>query len=366
MSFVKPPSQVGIPWRVDVTLNTWMPDVLLTLDFSGDAHTLEGHPLQIDSVSPAGAVWQDSTTKHSVTYRLRPVPDGDDPGVLHIIEYGGVAALGQIACCCAPPPPPSPPPPSPAPLVYFPPPSPLPRPPPPPPFAHLGDTAVVGGRDTLLMHHTTKGQQSSAGSVTDVVMFSVIGILLLYVYGRKSLNRLREYLRFVKLKRDVHQRFNLGGFAPDGPEDDDEQQGSSHQPCEADHAVEEGLIMGGKKSSTVDRLTLHMQLADGIWREAALDLSSVSSMREVQAMVLEHWAAAGGDRRESLMMEYSDPSGRTEKVTKSTSVSILRTAASLSLIPKRCHKRAAPHRAEEREPLYGARAQHGVLGGDLE
>ena len=51
MQFVKPPSSVGIPWRFDVLLEDWVPDVLLTLNFIGDSYQLKGHPLQIESVS---------------------------------------------------------------------------------------------------------------------------------------------------------------------------------------------------------------------------------------------------------------------------------------------------------------------------
>ena len=57
-------------------------------------------------------------------------------------------------------------------------------------------------------------------------------------------------------------------------------------------------------------------------------------MRELQGLVLKRWVEAGGDRKESLMMEYVEVGGRSVKVTKSTKVDALRAAISLNLMPK--------------------------------
>jgi hypothetical protein len=94
MFFTKPPTTVGVPWRFDVTLDRWEPDVLLTLNFIGDTWTLKGHPLQIESVEPEEAMWLAEITAHSVTYRLRPVASGD-PGPIHLVAYGMVESIGQ-------------------------------------------------------------------------------------------------------------------------------------------------------------------------------------------------------------------------------------------------------------------------------
>ena len=94
MFFTKPPTTVGMPWRFDVILDRWQPDVLLTFNFVGDAYILKGHPLQIESVEPEEAMWLAEITAHSVTYRLRPV-DGGDPGAIHLVAYGLISNIGQ-------------------------------------------------------------------------------------------------------------------------------------------------------------------------------------------------------------------------------------------------------------------------------
>ena len=94
MFFTKPPTTVGVPWRFDVILDRWQPDVLLTFNFVGDSYILKGHPLQIESVEPEEAMWLAEITAHSVTYRLRPVTGGD-PGAIHLVAYGMISGIGQ-------------------------------------------------------------------------------------------------------------------------------------------------------------------------------------------------------------------------------------------------------------------------------
>lgn len=335
MAFVKPPSTVGMPWRIDVTLVKWEPDVLLTLNFVGDsAHELEGHPLQIDSVNPRDAVWEDAITKHSVTYRLRPVM-GDDPGALHIIAYGKITGLGQVTCCCAPPPPPPPDAEPPPPLP--PPPSPRPQPPPPPPYDHLTNIEIAGSemaRPPPPALETEPGA-SSVGSSTQTVLLSVLGAMLLYFYGSKWLKQLQEHLRFTRMKKDVQKRFGPGGEQV--PVDDIDDIGDYG--AEAD-GMEVGW--GGKKvdakqkgARTTASPMLSMQLTSERSHEVALRMGGIKSMKQLQAMVLQEWCAAGGDRQESLMMELIDASGEAVKVSKTTDVNAVSRAVTLSLLPKR-------------------------------
>jgi len=361
MAFDKPPTTVGIPWRIDVTLVKWVPDVLLTLNFVGpSAHELEGHPLQIDSVEPKEAVWEDAITKHSVTYRLRPV-SGGDPGSLHIVAFGRVTGLGQVTCCCAPPPPPPPDDEPPPPLP--PPPSPLPRPPPPPPFAHVTNVKIAGSAVSQLDQQAEAARAaaalaagpaptSSVGSNTQTVFLAVLAIVVLYIYGGKWFKQLMEHRRFVRMKKDVMRQFGSPGSAHARVASDDADAGSEGDggddgDTDGDNALETGwggkrvaveAALSGKKARSARKAAgpmLCMQLADGTSHEVALVLGSVKTMRELQALVLQEWSAAGGDRRESLMMEYVGSSGEAVKVSKTTDISVLKGAVSLRLLPKR-------------------------------
>jgi len=372
------PPQVGVPWRIDVTLVKWIPDVLLTLNFVGpSAHELEGHPLQIDSVDPPEAVWEDAKTKHSVTYRLRPVKGGD-PGALHIIAYGRVTNLGQVECCCAPPPPPppdaEPPPPMP------PPPSPLPRPPPPPPFAHVENVKIAGNEESQLDQQAAMERAAAAaaagpvptnsvGETSQTVFVSVVVVIVLYIYGQKWLKRLREHLRFLRIKKDVAQRFGgrsarAADAAVAGDDDDDDDDGND------DEALETGwggkvaggqATWGGSKVRPTRRAvagpTLSMQLSDGSAHEAELDLSSIRSMRELQAVVLREWSAAGGDRRESLMMEYVDATGSAVKVSQTTDIGTLKHAITLNLLPKRWRAKRQSYGRLQQDALDSVREE---------
>ena len=339
MAFVKPPTQVGVPWLIDVTLVHWVPDVLLTLNFVGDsAHELEGHPLQIDSVRPPEAVWMDAQTKHSVTYRLRPVPGGD-PGALHIVAFGKVTGLGQVTCCCAPPPPPPPPEVDPPPLP--PPPSAKPEPPPPPPFSHIKGLEIDGHEERVIQRVTEEPKVSNtSGGWTQNVFLWVVAALLIYFYGSKWLKQLREHLRFVRMKKDVQKRFGGGGgrLVPDHDEEEEElgngvelEGGWGGRSIDAEAAAKKKKPRASRKAAGP---ILCMQLADGSSHEMALDLKKVKSMQELHSLVLNYWSAAGGDSRESLMMEYVDAGGEAVKVTQATELSLIKGASSLNLLPR--------------------------------
>ena len=362
--------QVGIPWRIDVTLVKWVPDVLLTLNFVGaSAHELEGHPLQIDSVDPPDAVWEDAKTKHSVTYRLRSVI-GDDPGALHIVAFGKVTGLGQVTCCCAPPPPPPPPGSDPPPLP--PPPSPPPRPPPPPPFDHIANVQIAGSLwakppPPLL---EIEAGASSVGDSTQVTFMSVIGVMLLYFYGTKWFRQLREHWRFTRMKEDVRKRYG-GADTGERVADDDPAGGSGETDAlesswggKQAGGLEAGW--GGKQPRTASAEagpTLCMQLANGRSHEMPLNLSNVKTMRALQALVLHEWVAAGGDRRESLMMECTDESGATVKVSKATDIAILKDAATLHLLPKRFRSKKGSYGRLQQDPLDSVAEDSRSAGG---
>ena len=102
---------------------------------------------------------------------------------------------------------------------------------------------------------------------------------------------------------------------------------------------EAATVWDGKKKSgrarTAPALMLCLHLADGTTQETQVDLSAMKSMKEVQATVLQEWMQAGGDRRESLMMEHEDAGGETIKVTKTTDLVALKAATVLNLLPKR-------------------------------
>jgi len=348
MAFVKPPTHVGIPWRFDVTLVKWVPDILLTLNFAGDAHDLQGHPLQIDSVEPAGAVWEDAITKHSVTYRLRPV-EGDDPGALHIVAYGMVSGLGQVTCCCAPPPPPPPlPPPSPAPL---PPPSPWPRPPPPPPFSHLKNMHFEGTESKAGLNHApidaAATTSSSASEVTRIVWLCVLAALALGYYTRKSFLQLRDHLLFRRLKQKVTQRLNEANrHGSPGEEDDDDDSVDPES---------DGLTRQCRGT------TLCMTMPSGVTHDVSIDLESIDTIGQLQGLVLGEWVQFGGERCDSLMMEHVDRRGRATKVSKVTTLAMLKASRTLNLMPKRSRKTKDTGTVQQ----YGRLKQDGPAKGKL-
>ena len=70
MHFTKPPSGIGMPWRLDLIVDMWAADILITLDFKGDAAELRAFLLQIGAAE--GALWQDAITAHSVTTARAP------------------------------------------------------------------------------------------------------------------------------------------------------------------------------------------------------------------------------------------------------------------------------------------------------
>ena len=78
-------------------------------------------------------------------------------------------------------------------------------------------------------------------------------------------------------------------------------------------------------------------------------------MRELQALVLQEWVRAGGDRRESLMMECVDASGGVTKVSKGTDFASVASAATLNLLPKHLRTKCGGASASARR--YGRVSQ---------
>ena len=221
----------------------------------------------------------------------------------------------------------------------------MPTKPPPPPFDHIADLQIIGNERNEVLGSEDEKPTSSVGVVTRTTWLSVAGLIFLWVYGNRLYTRLREYLRFKKLKKDVQRRFVLGDGAAndDGDEGDDEEAAAA---ADATVGDEEETTWGGKKvqasragQSVVPELCL--QLPDGSTQEISFDLSRFESMKQVQAKVLQEWTQAGGDRRESLMMEYIGQKGNVVKVTKTTDIRALKAAASLNLMPTRWRKKKA-------------------------
>ena len=58
-------------------------------------------------------------------------------------------------------------------------------------------------------------------------------------------------------------------------------------------------------------------------------------MKALQSLVVREWAAAGGDRREAMMVQFADEAdGELAKVTRSTTIDEIRGAAELCVMPK--------------------------------
>ena len=187
-----------------------------------------------------------------------------------------------------------------------------------------------------------------------------MALILLYIYGQKWLKQLQERVRFQRMKKDIALRFGTAGARiaeaddmgdVDGEDDGGPEEGWGGKDVGGDAA------WGGDKKSRASRKastgpTLSMQLANGSSQNVGLSLANVRTMSELQALVLREWGAAGGDRRESLMMEYVDASGSTVKVSKATDITMLKAATSLNLLPKRWRsKRETYGRLQNEEPL---------------
>ena len=80
---------------------------------------------------------------------------------------------------------------------------------------------------------------------------------------------------------------------------------------------------------------LHVVLPGGATQEVAVALEPVETIRQLQALVLQKWTGAGGDPRESLMMEHVDRRGRATKVSKKTTLAMIKLASKLRVLPKR-------------------------------
>ena len=76
------------------------------------------------------------------------------------------------------------------------------------------------------------------------------------------------------------------------------------------------------------------QLPGGSEHAVAVDLSGAETMQQLQSYVLEQWAQLGGSRKDGLRMQYVVDGGEECKVTKSTTIEMLRTASTLRLQAK--------------------------------
>uniref|UniRef100_A0A7S3AWH3 Uncharacterized protein n=1 Tax=Haptolina ericina TaxID=156174 RepID=A0A7S3AWH3_9EUKA len=353
MQFVKPPSSVGIPWRFDVLLEDWVPDVLLTLNFIGDSYQLKGHPLQIESVSPPGLVWEDSITTHSVTYRLRPLPPNMRHGGLQIVAYGMIDGLGGVQCCCGSPPPPPPTLPSAPPDPPLP--SPHPRRPPPPPFEILADREIGGreeyqvgndGKATLI--RTADGKTKAAppptsgkSHVTLQIGLTAAMVGLFGFMGKKFMTKLQdsqaEKEKDAKIKQtleDIKKRKTQAEV--EATKMRASKRSNAMQPVEADDGSpsETSEVMSALEP-TEDHTQLLMEVGDGPAQEAAVDLDNVETMKALQRLVLVQWEMAGGKSSDGLMMEYTDDDGQWVPVTRSSSIDAVKMARTIRLAPKR-------------------------------
>ena len=101
-------------------------------------------------------------------------------------------------------------------------------------------------------------------------------------------------MRFVKIKSSVQQRTSRRGgrvgavsLAEDGAMDEQESDGD--------------IPTAEREAASVERAALHntrgpklrMQLPDGSSQAVGLDLTDINTMRQLQTMVLGHWAEAG-------------------------------------------------------------------------
>lgn len=391
MFFTKPPTTVGVPWRFDVALDNWYPDVLLTLNFFGDTWTLKGHPLQIESIDPEESMWLAEITSHSVTYRTRPVPSGD-PGAIQIVAYGMIEGIARVTCCCAPPPPPPPTAPnSPGPR---PPPPPSPHPPPPPPYFHVdGDLASIAGTKQNVLAFPPPSPASTLSSSTEYTWLGVAAFGAL-VLGAK---RLRKKLRFALLYWKTHRGLGKHRLVAPGDDDDDEVvvghveheaaaeaededgdevDGNVHrwggrpvkgvEMAAVDEEAEDTLVVeeaparqrenarsapksrnaakprkprsNGRapgKRTGASSARLLVEVPDGSEHEVDVDVSGAESMQALQVLVMEHWVGLGGKRHDGLMMEFKlEQHDDFAKVTRSTTIETLRAARELRLQAK--------------------------------
>ena len=84
-----------------------------------------------------------------------------------------------------------------------------------------------------------------------------------------------------------------------------------------------------------DGLPLHIELPDGSEYDVTLDLSQCMDLPALQRLVIEQWVAAGGSRQDGVMMQYLERgSPGFLKVTRSTTIELLREARALHLQAK--------------------------------
>ena len=364
MHFTKPPSGIGMPWRLDLIVDMWAADILITLDFKGDAAELRAHPLQIEEVQPKEALWQDAITAHSVTYRTRPVEGNAMNTPIHVIAYGQITGLGRVSCCCAPPPPPPPgPPPS---LSPKPPPHPYPRHPPPPPYSTLGDLEI-GGNEALALHAPPPSAPAkrNIGSWTGLVWLGVVAFVGLVAFGQRIWEGVKKRRVFWRMEAAIAEvvatRAPGAHIVPSGLAGGDLEELKAEEDRESAVHARPELTWGGEKDGGKKRkkkgkrraladadaengehganggagALLRIELPDGSVSESTVELGDLASMKALQSLVVREWAAAGGDRREAMMVQFADEAdGELAKVTRSTTIDEIRAAAELCVQPK--------------------------------
>ena len=99
------PKNLGTEWEVQVTLDQWVQDIEITIDFVGSAWLMQAHPLEVSTIEPPDVLYQTRSTKHSVTWSLQNYP-GEGKRTFWFKAFGRIDDIGSISCCCASPPPP--------------------------------------------------------------------------------------------------------------------------------------------------------------------------------------------------------------------------------------------------------------------
>jgi len=350
------PNAVGTPWRLDLTIAHWRPDILLTIDFVGETWKLNAHPLEIESINPPEAMWENGKTRHSVTFRLREFSSGN-AGEVQITAYGLIEGVGMVTCCCAPPPPPPPaPPPSPRPQ---PPPSPSPAPPPLPPYVTLPvvETIIVGEED-IDLYDEDGGDEEVSTVVSNT--WSTLGLAAIVAVAYMGLRRFGTTIQRQMARRRAHEKAkalaavklresgedaygqrpppdkgrsgraisdDVGGSAADQDSDQDSDQ------AEGDEQDDEAACK------------LCIDLAGREQHEQYVNTSRLDSMADLQKLVLREWAEAGGSQQDALMVQYQNEAGELAKVTRSTSIETIRRAPALMLRTKSSTGPSAPPRS---------------------
>lgn len=313
--FGKPPvpDALGVSWELDLSIESWLPGTLVTIDFLGESWKLKAHPLMVESVDPPDSLVFVTKTHHSVSYSLA----GHYPGSkILIIAYGLIEGVGRITCCCAPPPPPPPfRPPSPRPRA---PPSPRPQPPPPPPYEH-DEEGLIQGRDSDEVESALEMKAEAKMSVRFVTMVSGMAFAFLIGTGVAGQTLYKRWSVMRKKKRLAQKMQELAAL----------RKGGGMRPVPVDEVDKEGLL----DNSEVQTKML-IQLPDGERRKAKIDFDGIESIGALQKMVVRKWVEVGGSRHDSLMLRYEDAVGDLVSVSRSTPFSTITRSPTLQLLAK--------------------------------